>query len=188
MSEDFESFDEFEDEEGGSSSRPFLIASLLLTVLLFICVGSTFFLARGNRTETNTQVAQIEATNAAIAATNTTVAQTIEARQTEDARPTDTPQPTATFTPAPSATFTPPPTNTPVVVELVATETATVGGTGDGGNAGSEAAGGGFVTPTPDFSGGGTLPQTGMSIWNALGLAAIFLLVLMIARQIRSNL
>jgi hypothetical protein len=199
MAEDFE---EFEAEEPSSSgtSRPFLLLAGLLLLTLIACLAATALVA-SNRTADGQEdeVASIVATNEAISTQNAFVTQTVAAMATEDARPTNTPEPTSTTPPTntPQPSNTPAPTDTPVVAgEAAETEEAANGegvpgdatATPDFTGAGNAGDNGGFPTPTPDFQDTTTLPDTGIGIWGAFGLALAFLVILLLARQVRGSL
>lgn len=186
MTEDF-----IIEEEGTSATnrRPFLIAvGILLTILILAMICSaTLLLRRGGQNGNGDAVAAIETKNAEVLAANAAVTQTIAARETEDARPTNTPVAPATNTPRPTST--PQPTNTPVVAQAgddEPTTTPDVPGTATAVAAGETE----DNTPTPIAAlggGDGTLPQTGIETWGALVAAFVLMTVFLVARRLRSR-
>ncbi len=187
MSEDF--IIEETDSEEGSSNRPFLIivgVLLLLLVIGIICTASFAFLGQdGDEVAAITQtVIAIEATNAEIERQNAFVTQTLAARATEDARPTNTPTNTP-IPPSPTPTNTATPTETPVVGDGDGqgdvTPTATVSLLTTPAFSGS-----GGATATP-VAGSGQLPQTGLELSGILIAAAAFIGLLFVARRLRAG-
>lgn len=203
-----EDFIEENADEGGSSRRPFLVAvGVLLTIfVLAAACSSVMLLTRGDdQPEVDPEaVAAIYTRNAETAATNTAVAMTIAAMETEAARPTDTPEPpTATNTATPPPTETTAPTNTPVIaketekatsetLETIIAEATTENtptpiavsenNTGSSDNGGSTSGNTGGVN-----NGEGSLPQTGIDTWGAVVVAALLIVVLFAARRLRSG-
>jgi hypothetical protein len=184
-----------EEEEGGgfTGNRTFtLLAGTATAILLLglICIAAILLIRQGDDNGLAEEIAMRETENAVIAVTNTAVALTIEARETEAALPTETP----TSTPEPSPTNTPEPTNTPVVLpvddeeeedEIEATPDSLATAIAEAGEEDD-------VTPIPTATTApgttvDTLPDTG---FNALGIivAAFMLLGLtVVARRLRSS-
>jgi len=186
MSEEFSDDFVIEEEEDSTSRNFLVIAGSLIAVFILIvaCVLVFALLQRGE--EADTAVAEIEATNDAVATQNSFVTLTVQALETEAARPTSTPtvEPTVTSSPTPTATTGP--TNTPVVQQpgdeatVVPTASATTdlsGGVGAGST----------PTPLPGGSGSDTLPQTGVSAWGIVAASLGLLAVLIIARRLRTG-
>lgn len=172
--------------EDSSNRRPFLIAAGALAIVGILAIGCiAIALTRRGSSGNVQEIAAIETQNAIIAVTNEAVTRTIEAMQTEAARPTDTPVFTPTSTATPIPTNTPRPTDTPVV-QQAEEETPDLSGTTFFAGAIGDA------TPTPigALGSGATdssLPQTGIGTWAA-SVAALFLLgVLVVARRLRSS-
>ncbi len=172
--------------EESANNRPFVYAVGALLAVLFLSIACiVVFLMRGNGGEDqSSQIAAIEATNAAIAVTNAAVTKTIEAMETEAARPTETPENTPTTAPTEAATDVPKPTDTPVVPQAEE-ETATPSLLGTSSFVGA----GGDMTPTPIASLGseGALPQTGIGTWTATIAALLLIAILFGARRLRSS-
>ena len=194
MSEEFS--DDFVIEEEDTANRSFLIAAGSLIgvfILLAACLLAYVLLQRG---EVQDEVAQIEAQNATTQAQNALVTQTVEALETQQAlaeieaenATAEAESLMATLTVEAMETLEALPTETPVPTEVVqqpeptATNTPiptlVLGGGGDGSGA--------LATPiTPGA--GETLPQTGISVWG-IALAGLGLLVvLIVARRLRTS-
>jgi hypothetical protein len=210
MSEEFSEDFEIEEEEEESSSRSFLIiAGSLIGVFILIaaCTLAYIVLQRG---QTQDEIASIESANATTEAQNALVTQTVQAMETEAARPTEEPialpPEAATEEPAqlPEAVDTPEveqpaveQTAAAVVEQTTAAEAAqtasaeaeaegtSVVGT-DGGQATATPLPGGSGS-TPSESGPETLPETGLSIWGILGLGLGLIAILLIARRLRTG-
>ena len=217
MSEEF--IIEEEETQGGRSRTFLMILGGLLTLLVIgvICL-SVIFINRNGDEDGGATEAELAATatsaaimtiNSEVAAANLQVTQTLAARATFDALPTDTPTPTETpIPPTATPTDTPAPTETPVV--STGDEGDETGGDeGDTGDEGDET-GGGEADPTATVSvlstpiagnnaptatpivatggdsGSGTLPQTGVSPWGAILAALGLLIVLLGARRLRT--
>lgn len=192
MAEDYT--DDFIDEEEGGSRRPFWILAGLLSFLLVATIACILIFALSGRNgQQDQRVAEIEATNEAIAAANALVTQTVAAQQTEAARPTD--PPTATPTPPPATPTTPPtpaPTETPVVQPPEDEDE-----NGDDNGLDEDEADETVLPPTPIFPAAGVatatpvpgttaLPDTGLELWM-IPLAVLgLLLVLVAARRLRT--
>lgn len=171
-------------ESGQASQFAILLAALLgILVLAVLCTGAVLFVRSGDQADVSGTSTAIAVANATTIAQNEQVTQTIAAIETEQARPTNTPTNTPvppTDTPAP--TDTPQPSPTPVVEEVEATPTPSLFGTSVFGN-----------TPTPvsgagdNGTGGGTLPDTGINLGTAVGLALGLLLLLFAARRLRTE-
>lgn len=173
-------------ESGQASPFAILLAALLgILVLAVLCTGGVLLVRSGQQVEMSGTSTAIAVANATTIAENELVTQTIAAIETEAARPTNTPTNTPvppTDTPAP--TDTPEPSPTPVVQEVDATPTPSLFGT-DIFNR----------TPTPvtgagesgTGTGGGTLPDTGINLGTAVGLAMGLLLLLFAARRLRTE-
>ncbi len=198
-------FEEFViEEEEAPSNRPFLLAvGALLGVLLvaLLCLGVyQIFFDSGDGTEVATDnglaatATSISATNEAIETQNAFVTQTIVAMDLTAQAPTATPTLPPTSTPRPEPTD--PPTATPVVqseadeaTAAAATsmaaapeeETPESGGetTGDSGTAGDVSA--------SNANTGGTLPNTGVPVWGGLTAALGLLLIILVARRLRTE-
>jgi len=179
-----------EEGEGGGSPdrRPFLyaVAALVAIGVLAIACTAFFYFSDGAERGRSDEIAAIETQNAIVAVTNEAVTRTIQAMETEAARPTDTPRPTATDLPTLFPTNTPRPTNTPVVKQaeeatpdLSGTSAFVTGGAGN--------------TPTPisaastGNAGSGSLPQTGIETWGAYVAALLLIGILVVARRLRSG-
>jgi hypothetical protein len=192
MAEDYT--DDFIDEEEGGSRRPFWILAGLLSFLLVATIACILIFALSGRNgQQDQRVAEIEATNEAIAAANALVTQTVAAQETEAARPTD--PPTATPTPPPATPTTPPtpaPTETPVVQPPEDEDE-----NGDDNGLDEDEADETVLPPTPIFPAAGVatatpvpgttaLPDTGLELWM-IPLAVLgLLLVLVAARRLRT--
>ncbi|MCL4871642.1 MAG: hypothetical protein KJ063_22010 [Anaerolineae bacterium] len=192
-------------DEGQESSAggPFLVIVGVLGaifLLSLVCIAA-LLLSRTGGDDTDpafeaTRVAVV-ATNDAILTQNAFVAETLQARTLTAAAPTNTPTPppTSTNTPTPTATFTPQPTatETPVINPDDGTEVATGPTVTPGSIFGTPIFGGGGATPTPvPVSGGGpgsggTLPETGLPLWSLIGLAAGLVLLIGVARRLRTG-
>jgi len=186
MTEDF--IIEDDGSSAANSRRPFLVAvGILLTILVLSMICSaTLLLRRNSAGNNNDEIAAIETKNAQVMAANAAVTQTIAARATEDARPTDTPVAPPTNTPRPTST--PQPTNTPVVQQAEElTATPDVPGTATAVASGITS--GGTPTPISALGGGGNeaLPQTGIETWGALVAAFVLMGILLAARRLRSH-
>lgn len=179
-----------EEGEGAESAnrRPFLyaVAALVAIGVLAIACAAFFYFSDGEERDQADEIAVIETQNAIVAVTNEAVTRTIEAMETEAARPTNTPRPPATDLPTLFPTNTPRPTNTPVVNQA---EEATPDLSGTS----AFVTGGGGNTPTPiaaagtGNAGSGALPQTGIETWGAY-VAALFLIgVFVVARRLRRS-
>jgi len=175
-------------ELGQASPFAILVAALLgVLVLALLCTGGTLILREQQAEELGATSTAIAIANATTLAENARVTETVAAMETEAARPTatapSTPQPTNTATS--TATNTPQPTATEAIAQIdqtptpnifgtsifQGTATATSGGTGTGGTG----------------TGGGTLPQTGIELGPAIGLALLLLLGLAIVRRLRTG-
>jgi cytoskeletal protein RodZ len=184
MSEDFSEDFVVEEEEEGANRSFLILAGALIGVFILIvgCVLVYLLLQRGDRQDA---IAKIESENATTEAGNLLVTQTVQALQTEAARPPDTPttEPTVTATATPVL-----PTNTPVVQQTEAAETEEPATSP---TATSSQVGGGSIAPTtvPGNSGGGgdTLPQTGLSAWTLVIGAIGLLALLLVARRLRTS-
>lgn len=173
-------------ESGQASPFAILLAALLgILVLAVLCTGAVLFVRSDGQADVSGTSTAIAVANATTIAQNEQVTQTIAAIETEQARPTNTPTNTPvppTDTPAP--TDTPQPSPTAVVQEVEATPTPSLFGTSVFGN-----------TPTPvsgaadngTGTGGGTLPDTGINLGTAVGLALGLLLLLFAARRLRTE-
>jgi hypothetical protein len=188
-----------EEEEGGdgSGSRAFVILAGILTAVLLLsllCIAGVLLTRNGVDTDQVAAIQTREAENAIIAVTNTAVALTVEAMETEAAMPTNTP----TATPEPPPTETPTPTNTPVVLpvddddnddpdedeatpDALATAIAEADEENDNDNdtAVTPIA---QVTPAPD-----TLPDTGFGTWGIIVIAFLLLGLTAVARRLRGG-
>ena len=172
-------------ESGQASPFAILLAALLgILVLAVLCTGAVLVIRDGDdQTEISGTSTAIAQANATTLAQNAQVTQTIAAMETDAARPTNTP----TSTPLPP-TSTPRPTNTPVpsptavLQDVEATPTSGLIGTSIFAS-----------TPTPiavtggNGTGGGTLPDTGISLGTAVAAALGLLLLLMAARRLRTD-
>jgi hypothetical protein len=192
-----------EEEEGGdgSGSRAFVILAGILTAVLLLsllCIAGVLLTRNGTDTDQTAAIQTREAENAIIAVTNTAVALTVEAMETEAAMPTNTP----TATPEPPPTETPTPTNTPVVLpvddddngdpdedeatpDALATAIAEAGEeNGDDNGNGNDTAVTPIaqVTPAPD-----TLPDTGFGTWGIIVIAFLLLGLTAVARRLRGG-
>lgn len=190
---DFEDL-EFEDlasEETISTSRgsnrTFLIVAgilggILLIALLAIAAYALLFLP-GRDTNQQTQVAEINATNTAVALEAQLTAEAFRATVTRT--PSVTPEPTSTNTPVPTNTSTPvlAPTNTPLPEDPEATETVAalltqqaVAGGGDG------------ATPVPTAT---ALPDTGFAdefgVPGLVLIAGVLMMIIILSRRLRSS-
>lgn len=212
MSDDF-----IVEEQERSGGSPFVVLAGILGAVFFlavICIIAVLA-TRGSDEPTVDPIAQatsdaIVATNEAVMTQNAFVTQTLIARTLTAAAPTNTPPPTPTSTntpqPTPTNTLTPTPTETPVV---------STGEDGDGGEDGTVtpgeatpttsifgtpifSGGGGATTPTPvtvtggtgstgGTGGSGTLPQTGLPLWGIIGLGAVFIVLIGLARRLRAS-
>ncbi len=185
------------DEGGAASNRPFLMAAggLVAVLLLSIFCVTAVLMARGANNNNNEEIAAIETQNAIIAVTNMAVTAAIEATQTADAQPTNTPLPTNTATPEPPTS-----TPTPVVpkqetaVPETAPEEETAAPTVDatqGAEAVIDLGGANTPTPTPlasiEVGKDDSLPQTGLDTWGVVALGAVLVLVLLGARRLRAG-
>lgn len=174
-------------ESGQATPFAILLAALLgVLVLAVLCTGAVLFFRSGGQADVSGTSTAIAVANATTIAQNEQVTQTIAAIETEAARPTntptDTPQP-PTDTPAP--TDTPQPSPTPVLEqEIDATPTPSLFGTSIFGNTPTPVSGAG---DTGTGTGGGTLPDTGINLGTALGLAFGLLLLLFAARRLRTE-
>jgi LPXTG-motif cell wall-anchored protein len=196
MSEEFS--DDFVIEEEDTANRSFLIAAGSLIGVFILLSACLLVYVLMQRTETQDEVALIEAQNATTQAQNALVTQTVEAIETQqalveieaerataeaeslnatmtveaietlEAIPTETPTPTEVVQ-QPSPTA----TNTPI-------PTLVLGGGGDGDGAGALA--------TPITPGAGeTLPQTGINVWGIALVGLGLLALLIVARRLRTN-
>ena len=190
---DFEDL-EFEDlasEEAISTSRgsnrTFLIVAgilggILLIALLAIAAYALLFLPNRD-TNQQTQVAEINATNTAVALEAQLTAEAFRATVTRT--PSLTPEPTNTNTPVPTNTSTPvlAPTNTPLPEDPEATETVAalltqqaVAGGGDG------------ATPIPTST---ALPDTGFAdefgVPGLVLIAGVLLVIIILSRRLRTS-
>ncbi len=59
---------------------------------------------------------------------------------------------------------------------------------GSGSGSAESGSGNGFATPTPDFSGNSSLPQTGIDAWGAFIMGLAFIVALIVVRQLRATL
>ena len=207
-SDDFLEFDDDPQYQGGSPGRsPFLLlAAILIIVLILASLGTVFLLSQRNQGN-GEQAAAIEATNAVIALTNTAIAQTVNAMETEQAQP-----PTETPTPSPAVTDVPTETPTVLVTDTPVTEITVENGTPitpaitiEGGTVITAVVtvetGDGTITPTVIIIGDnltpiatfavpgndGALPQTGLDTWVAALLAVFFVGLLVAARRLRNG-
>jgi hypothetical protein len=179
-------------QSGQASPFVVLVAALLsVFVLALLCTGGVLYFRQngqqaGGIGATSTAIAQANATTLA---QNAQVTQTIAALETEAARPTNTPTPTPQPTDTPTATNTPLPSETPTaeVAEEDATPTPNIFGTSifDNQDGGATAIPGDSGSGTG--TGGGTLPQTGIGLGPALAAAFGLLLLLAIARRLRTG-
>lgn len=203
-------------EDEGRSSNGFVITAgilgstfLLLLVALVVIRG---FMGDGGEdpdvAAANATVAAestaISATNEAILAQNARVTETIIAAATINSyTPTPPPTATPTFTPTPSPTLSPSPSPSPTsVIEEEATETPAPDDTPNAaatsifnnvptvppntGSSGSGSTGSGS-TGGSGGTGGGTLPQTGISLWGSLLATFAFLALFIAARRLRTK-
>jgi hypothetical protein len=182
-----------EEEEGGgfSGNRTFtLLAGTATAILLLglICIAAILLIRQADDNGLAEEIAMRETENAIIAVTNTAVALTIEARETEAALPTETP----TSTPEPSPTNTPEPTNTPVVLP-VDDEEDEIDVTPDAlATAIAEAGEEDDVTPIPTATTApsvtvDTLPDTGINTLGIIVVAFMLLGLTVLARRLRSS-
>ncbi|VAW32481.1 hypothetical protein MNBD_CHLOROFLEXI01-3582, partial [hydrothermal vent metagenome] len=133
MQEDFIE-DDFLEEEGNSSNRPFLIAAgVLVSSLILMGICTAFFLLNNRAAEYDAEVAARQTRNAETLDAN--AAALVSLTETAEAMPTNTPEPTAapTDTPAPN---TPTPTSTPVIEDK--NGEITVDGSGEDGEGTAE--------------------------------------------------
>ncbi len=192
---DFEDL-EFEDlasEEAISTSRgsnrTFLIVAgilggILLIALLAIAAYAVLFLP-GRDTNQATQVAEINATNTAVAAEAQMTVEAFAATRTNT--PTTTAEPTSTNTPTPTKTSTPvlAPTNTPVPTDSTpdpeATETVAALLT-------QQAAAGGGATQFPTAT---ALPDTGFAdefgVPGLALIAGVLMVIIILSRRLRTS-
>lgn len=183
-----------EEEGGGSGSRAFIILAGVLTAVLLLsllCIAGVLLTRNGTDPDQTAAIQTREAENAIIAVTNTAVAMTVEAMETEAAMPTNTP----TATPEPLPTETPTPTNTPVVLpvddddgdpddatpDALATAIAEADEENGDGN-GTAVTPIAQVTPAPD-----TLPNTGFGTWGIIVIAFLLLGLTAVARRLRGG-
>ncbi|MFO7540728.1 MAG: hypothetical protein R6X32_22035 [Chloroflexota bacterium] len=186
-----------EEEEGGGSagSRTFtILAGIASAVLLLglICIAAIMFTRQQDTTQADA-VAMRETENAIILVTNEAVTRTIEAMETEAARPTETP----TSTPEPSPTNTPEPTETPVVLPVdeeeetatpdsLATAIAEADFEDDDVTPGAPGVPGASATAVPG-TGVDTLPDTGINTLGIIVAAFMLLGLSVVARRLRSS-
>lgn len=183
----------YNSESGQATPFAILVAALLgVFVLALLCTGGVLYFRNGDQAEeigaTSTAIAQANATTLA---QNAQVTQTIAALETEAARPTNTPTATPQPTDTPTATNTPLPTDTPVVEETEvaageATPTPNIFGTSIFQNGGATPVTG-VDTGTGTGTGGGTLPQTGIGLGTGIAAAFGLLMLLFMARRLRTS-
>lgn len=192
MSEDYS--EEFVVEEGGAN-RAFLIlaGSLIgLFILIALFVLGITLAQRGDQAEA---VAARETENAVILATNAEVTRQVAARQTEEARPTETstpePTPPPTNTPAPSPTVAATETESEAEAaaetpdaQLTATAEAEAAATAA---ANATATAQALAGDSGDGEGTTTLPETGVSAWTIVAAAGILLALLLVSRRLRTK-
>ncbi|MDA0243279.1 MAG: hypothetical protein OT477_07670 [Chloroflexi bacterium] len=164
--------------------------------------------------ETAAQATSISATNEAIGTYNANIALTVESMDLTASAPTNTPTPLPpTNTPVPTMTATPSPTatveataegegeegeegeeggdeGTPNAAATsifggLNTATPSSGGSGGTGGTGGTGGSGGTGTGGTAGTGGGTLPQTGISLWEGVLAAVGLLALILVARRLR---